>query len=148
MPVRNPLNISETGFIVVECLHIAGFVLAIGMTAILDFRLLGLILRQQSPAQLAADTSWWMLGGLIVAVFTGFLLFSTDPDMYYTSKTFLIKMACLSLAIIVNYTIHRKAVSPGVSPGHARLAACMSLALWVSTVMSGIFIATDLLDFS
>ena len=148
MPLRNPLNLSETGFIVVECLHIAGFVLAIGMTAILDFRLLGLVFRQQNVSQLAADTSWWMLGGLIVAVFTGFMLFSTDPDMYYTSKTFLIKMACLALAIIVNYTVHRKAVLPGASQGRAKLVACISLALWVSTVMGGIFIATDLLDFS
>jgi len=148
MPVRNPLNLSETGFIVVECLHIAGFVLAIGMTAILDFRLLGLVFRQQSAAQLAADTNWWMTGGLIVAVFTGFMLFSTDPDMYYTSKTFLIKMACLALAIIVNYTVHRKAIQPGASPGRGRLVACISLALWAATVMGGIFIATDLLDFS
>ena len=58
MAVENPLNLSENDYIVVECLHIAGFVLTIGMTAVVDFRLLGLILPKQSPQQLAWFTSW------------------------------------------------------------------------------------------
>jgi hypothetical protein len=146
MAVENPLNLSEIDYIVVECFHIAGIVLAVGMTAIVDFRLLGLILPKQSPQQLASLTALWMTGGLIVAVFTGFILFSVDPDSYYTNTTFLIKMACLCLSIAVNYTIHRKAVLPGAAPGRSRIVACISLAIWVSTVCCGIFIANDLLN--
>ena len=146
MAAQNPLNLSEIDYIVVECFHIAGFVLAVGMTAIVDFRLLGLILPKQNPEQLASSTGLWMTGGLIVAVFTGFLLFSVDPDSYYTNVTFLIKMACLSMAIAVNYTIHRKVVLPGVAPLRSKIVACISLALWVLTVCCGIFIANNLLD--
>jgi hypothetical protein len=146
MAVENPLNLSETGYIVTECLHIGGFVLAVGMTAIVDFRLLGLILRKQSPQLLASFTQWWMAGGLIVAVFTGFILFSVDPDSYYRNSTFLIKMALLCLAIALNYTIHRKAVLAGAGPTRGRIVACISLAIWVSIVCCGIFIAGDLLN--
>jgi hypothetical protein len=115
------------------------------MTAIVDFRLLGLILPKQTPQQLASVTALWVAGGLIVAIFTGFLLFSVDPDSYYTNVTFLIKMAFLCLAITLNYTIHRKAVLPGVALRRGKIVACISLAVWVSTVCCGIFIANNLL---
>jgi hypothetical protein len=145
MPVENPLNFSELDYIVIECFHIAGFALAVGMTAIVDFRLLGLILPKQDPQQLASATALWMAGGLIVAVFSGFMLFSVDPDSYYTNDTFLIKMACLCLAIAFNYTIHRKVALSGTAFGLGKVVACVSLAVWVSIICCGIFIAGDLL---
>lgn len=146
MAVQNPLNLSEIDYIAVECFHIAGFVLAVGMTAIVDLRFLGLIIPKQTPQQLASSTELWVAGGLIVAVFTGFLLFSVDPDSYYTNVTFLIKMACLCAAIVFNYTVHRKAAVPGVSPRRGKIVAIISLAAWISTVCCGIFIANNLLD--
>lgn len=146
MTVENPLNLSEIDYIVIECFHIAGFVLAVGMTAIVDFRLLGLILPKQSPHQLASFTALWVAGGLVVAVFSGFMLFSVDPDSYYRNSTFLIKMACLCLALILNYTVHVKVVLPGETPRRGKIVACISLAIWVSVVCCGIFIANNLLD--
>lgn len=142
MLIENPLNSSELIFPILECFHIGGFALAIGMTALVDFRLLNLGPRHQTPAQIAANGQWWILGGLIVAVLTGFMIFSTDPDMYYLNWAFLIKMACLVLAIVFNYTIHPKAVSSGVSPTAGRLVAVASLALWFSVIFGGIFIAS------
>jgi hypothetical protein len=127
----------------VECFHIAGFVVSIGMVTIVDLRLLGLVFRRQSAAELNAESGLWSLGGLIVAIFTGFMLFSTDPDMYYTNQTFLIKMACLALAIGFDFTIHRKVISSPVSAGTGKLVACVSLALWVSIVFGGIFISVN-----
>jgi hypothetical protein len=141
MLIENPLGISADAFPILECIHIAGFALSIGMTALVDFRLLGLGLQKQTPAQIARAFEWWMLGGLILAVFSGLLIFSTDADMYYLNWSFLIKMACLVLATAFNYTIHRRAISPGLSSAAGRLVACISLALWVSVIFGGIFIA-------
>ena len=141
MLIENPLGTSPLAFPVLECFHIAGFALGIGMTALVDFRLLGLGLQKQTPSQIARAFDWWMLGGLVVAVSSGLLLFSTDPDMYYLNWAFLIKMVCLALAIAFNYTVHRRAVSPGLSPAAGRVVACISLALWVSVIFGGIFIA-------
>jgi hypothetical protein len=111
------------------------------MTALVDFRLLGFGLQKQTPAEIARAFDWWMLGGLIVALFSGLLLFSTDPDMYYLNWSFLIKMACLLLAIAFNYTVHRRALTSRISPAAGRLVACISLALWISVIFGGIFIA-------
>jgi hypothetical protein len=141
MWIENPLSTSPSAFPILECVHIAGFALSIGMTALVDFRLLGFGLEKQSPARIARAFDEWMLGGLIVALFSGLLLFSTDPDMYYLNWSFLVKMACLLLAIAFNYTIHKRAVASRLSPAAARLVACISLALWVSVIFGGIFIA-------
>lgn len=142
MFIANPLNSSSLVFPILECVHIAGFAVAIGTVALVDFRLLDLGLRDQTPAQLSGGTSLWIMGGLIVAVFSGLLLFSTDPDLYYLNWSFLIKMACLVLAVAFNYTIHAKVVALSASPGVGRLVACISLALWISIIFGGIFIAS------
>jgi hypothetical protein len=141
MWIENPLSTSPAAFPILECIHIAGFALSIGMTALVDFRLLGFGLQKQTPAEIARAFDWWMLGGLIVALFSGLLLFSTDPDMYYLNWSFLIKMACLLLAIAFNYTVHRRALTSRISPAAGRLVACISLALWISVIFGGIFIA-------
>jgi len=131
----------QLAFPILECFHIAGFALSIGMTALVDFRLLGFGLRDRTAEEISASGLWWMLGGLIVAVFSGILIFSTDPDMYYLNWIFDAKMACLVLAIVFNYTIHRKVLQPGASPSTARWVAVGSLVLWLSVVFGGIFIA-------
>jgi hypothetical protein len=116
------------------------------MTAIVDFRLLGLILPKQSPQQLASATTLWMAVGLIVAVFTGFMLFLVDPDSYFTNSTFLIKMASVCLAIALNYTIHRKVILKEESSHRRKVVACISLAVWIWIVCCGIFIANNILN--
>ena len=141
MWIENPLSTSPAAFPILECIHIAGFALSIGITALVDFRLLGFGLQKQTPAEIARAFDWWMLGGLIVALFSGLLLFSTDPDMYYLNWSFLIKMTCLLLAIAFNYTVHRRALTSRISPAAGRLVACISLALWISVIFGGIFIA-------
>ncbi len=108
MLITNPLNSSELVFPTIECFHIVGFALSIGTIAIVDFSLLGIGMRRQSPAQLAKDTWLWTLSGLVLMFFTGLLLFSSDPDMYYLNWPFLIKMVFFVSAVVFHYTVHRK----------------------------------------
>lgn len=142
MLIQNPIVSGQLAFPILECFHIAGFALSIGMTALVDFRLLGLGLRDETPAQIADSGLWWMLGGLIVAISSGMLIYSTDADGYYLNWVFDTKMVCLVLALVFNYTIHRKVVSSGASPATGRWVAVTSLALWLSVVFGGIFIAS------
>ena len=102
--IENPLNSSELVFPVLECFHIVGFALSVGTVMIVNFRLLGMGLTQETPAQLWKDTQWWTLGGLILMVFSGLLLFSSDPDNYYLNYAFLLKMVFLIAVIVYNYT--------------------------------------------
>jgi hypothetical protein len=140
MFIENPLNSSVYVFPVLECFHIVGFTLSVGTIALVDFRLLGIGMTHQTPAELAEDTKLWTLGGLTLMLFSGLLLFSSDPDMYYLNMAFVIKMIFFVSGIVFNYTIHRKAVLPGAPPGHAKLLACISLALWAGVLFGGIYI--------
>ncbi|SRR5258708_6654104 len=138
---RMAISVEELIFPTLECIHIAGFIAAIGTTAIVDFRILDLGFQSQTSAQLAKSTSMWMLGGLLVAIFTGIGIYSTDPDMYYHNWPFLIKNASLVIAIVFHYTVHRKVAQSGGASLGGKLAACISLLLWSSVIFGGIFIA-------
>ena len=140
MLITNPLNSSAYVFPTLECFHIVGFALSIGTVAIVDFSLLGIGMHRQTPAQLAKDTWLWTLGGLVLMLFSGLLLFSSDPDMYYLNWPFLIKMVFFVSAVVFHYTIHRKAVASDTLPPNAKLVACVSLALWAGVIFGGIFI--------
>jgi hypothetical protein len=140
MLIQNPLNSSALSFPVLECFHIVGFAVSIGTIAIVDFSLLGIGMRRQTPAQLANDTWLWTLAGLVLMLFSGLLLFSSDPDMYYLNWPFLIKMAFFVSAVIFHYTVHRKAVSSDTQPANGKLVAWVSLLLWSGVIFGGIFI--------
>ena len=137
---ENPLNVSPWTFPILEVTHIVSFAIAIGTVAIVDFRLLGLAMLRQTPGKLTVDTRMWTIGGLSVAVFSGLLMYSTDPDKFYLNVSFLFKVACLAVAIVFHYTIHRR-ISLSTAPGvRGKVVACVSIALWVSVVFGGIFI--------
>jgi hypothetical protein len=141
LAIENPLNESALSFPILECIHIVAFAFSVGTVALVDFRLLNLGMKHQTPAELLKTTSGWTLIGLVVMIFSGLLLFSSDPDMYYLNWAFLIKMACLLAAIVFNYTIHRRAARTKETSASGKLVACVSLALWGSVVFGGIFIA-------
>jgi hypothetical protein len=141
LAVANPLNSSELIFPTLEVIHIVGFAVLVGTIAIVDFRLLNLGMRRQKVAELASDLAPWTLIGLAMVLLSGPLMFSSDPDMYYLNRSFQVKMVLLLIAIIFQYTIHRKATKSEGSPGRQKLVACLSMALWTGVVFGGIFIA-------
>ncbi|HEY7338610.1 MAG TPA: DUF6644 family protein [Bryobacteraceae bacterium] len=138
---ENPLNESALTFPILECIHIIGFAFSVGTIALVDFRLLGIVMRKATPAQILKDTGMWTLAGIVTMILSGLMLFSSDPDMYYLNVSFVFKMICLVLAIVFNYTIHRKVASSPIPPAGAKAVACVSLALWGAVVFGGIFIA-------
>lgn len=138
-PSTNPLNNNEWSFPLFECIHIAMFAMSIGTIAIVDFRLLGLTLRRQSPVELLKATSLWTLIGLIVVITSGLVIFTTDPVSYYYNPAFRYKCIALVGAIIYNYTIHRKTVMSQAGPLVSGVVAAVSLLWWISIVFAGIF---------
>src|SRR5580693_1446055 len=139
MLIENPLNESSLAFPVLECFHIIGFVCGVGTIALVNFRLLGVGLTRKSAAQLWNETLPWTLAGLSLAIFSGLLLFSIDPDAYYLNRAFRLKMVYLVLAIVFYYTAVYRAVSSD-SAGRRRMVACVSFGLWALVLFSGIFI--------
>ncbi|MEP7355144.1 MAG: hypothetical protein ABI824_18090 [Acidobacteriota bacterium] len=148
-PANNPLNTNEWAFPVCEVFHILGFILLIGSISIVDFRMLGLGISKQTPAQLVKDTAPWTLVGLVMILITGPLIFSSGPSTYVYcagllpdcyNRAFYYKILMLMLAIIYNWTIHRKVAMTPNSPW-AALVGGVSLLMWAFTIFAGIFIA-------
>ena len=140
-PATNPLNSNEWAFPLTECFHIAAMALSIGTIAIVDLRLLGLGMRNQSSAQLVRDTELWTLSGLAIVIASGLLIFSSDPIHYLNNGPFQFKMTVLLCGILYNYTLHRRIARSNASPAAGFVVGGFSLLLWLSLVFAGIFIA-------
>ncbi|HLH38953.1 MAG TPA: DUF6644 family protein [Bryobacteraceae bacterium] len=140
-PATNPLNNNDWSFPLFECIHIAMFAMSVGTIAIVDFRLLGLLFRKQTPAEVLKATSLWTLVGLIVVITSGMVIFTTDPLSYYYNWSFRYKMIALVVAIVFNYTIHRRVAMSNCTTAVNAMVAGVSLLLWISIVFAGIFYA-------
>src|SRR5262245_11261536 len=95
--LASALNNNEWAFPLVQSLHFMGFALSIGTIAIVDLRLLGLSMRRQEAAGLAADLKPWTLAGMAVMLVTGPLMFSTAAYAYHVNPAFQFKMVCPTL---------------------------------------------------
>jgi len=140
--VADALNSSEWVFPIAECFHIAAFAWSIGLIAAVDYRMLGFGIQHSKPSEVWRDTAPWTLLGLAVVLLSGPVLFLSDVNMYLHNSSFVFKMIALAVALIFTYTIHRKvALSDGASPAVRTVTAIVSLALWISVVFGGLFIA-------
>ena len=141
-PVLDAMIHNQWIFPAAEIVHITCFAFSIGMIALTDFSLLGAGIPRKSAGKLVQTTGLWTLLGLVLVIFSGFLLFLSDPEHYLENVAFRFKVVCLAIAIVYNYTIHRKvALAANGSAGVAKLTGSVSLVLWVFVVFGGLFIA-------
>lgn len=140
-PFANAMNGPEWAFPLVQSIHFIGFAFSIGTIAIVDLRLLGLGMRRQSAAELAADLDPWTWVGFALMLITGPLMFSADAVVYHVNPSFQFKMVCLLLAFLFHFTIHRKAARSELPPLAARFAGAFSLLLWTAVIAGGRMIA-------
>ena len=140
-PANYWLNTNEWSFPLCEIFHIIGFALLIGTIFIVDLRLMGLGMKRQTAAELVKDTAPWTLGGLVMILITGPLIFFSDPLLYLYNQSFRYKISALLIGIVLNWTVHRWiAMKP--EPGAAGvLIGAVSALLWASIIAAGIFIA-------
>jgi hypothetical protein len=140
-PVLDAMIRNQWMFPVTECIHILAFAVSIGTISVVDLSLLNLGFGGKAAGVICRSVEPWTLLSLVLVVFSGLLLFATDPDHYYLNSAFQLKISALTVALIWNYTIHRKIALSDASPSPLRkLAGGVSLALWVSVVFGGLFI--------
>ena len=139
----NPIARWTWVFPLVEAIHICGFTLLVGTIVILDLRLLGIRLRGQPVSRLAQELSPWIWTGIIIQLTTGPYLFSGDPHDYVQIAAFRNKMLFLLLALVFHFTVIRKATASSADSGPLgwrRLAALVSLGLWLCVLLAGLWI--------
>jgi hypothetical protein len=137
----NFLNAHEWAYGMTEVAHIVALAVAIGLIAVVDLRLLNQGIVHATPGRVLRATAIGTLIGFIVAITTGFMIFSTDPARYFAHPTMRLKLVLLLVALGFNYTIHSHVARGSRSRVVCRSVAVVSLALWMSVVFSGIFYA-------
>ena len=132
----------------IETAHVLTLTLFLGFAVLLDLRLLGVCLKRRSVSEVLARLNPWLAGGFAVMAASGTLLFCGDPVAFYSTIFLRLKMILLALAglnvALFWVTVGRKVRSwdqGPQTPRGAKLAAVVSLVLWVLIVAAGRAIA-------
>lgn len=125
--------------------HILSIGLIVGAIGTLDLRVLGMF-RAFSLSQLAPPLSRVAAVGVGLTLFTGFFLFSVQPKAYAANPAFLMKVALAVVGIANALILHRtpawkQALADGPVTIGAKAQATLSLAIWITAVISGRWIA-------
>ena len=133
---------------IVESLHVLTIGLFLGLTVVMDGRLVGVVLTETPVGLLMQRLLPWIRAGFAVMLVTGLLLFAGTPVRFVTNVFFQIKLALLVLAGLNVWLFHHR-LYPTVHewggaarpPRHARLAGAASLVLWTLALATGRLIA-------
>jgi len=139
---------SDYAFSIIESVHVLGITLLVGTIALLDLRMLGVVLRSIPVTRLARAVFSLTWTGFAVMFVSGFLLFWAEAAKNYVNPAFRVKVVLLALVglnpLIFHTTIYRRVEEWEVleiSPWRARAAAIASLTLWSGVILAGRAIA-------
>jgi hypothetical protein len=147
------LHESQYAYPIIESVHVWTLCVFFGLAVLFDFRLLGWAMRRVPVSEMSRRLLPWTVGGFLVMVITGTLLFSAIPVRTYQNIFFRIKMLMLLLAGLNVWIFHSKIyrhietwdrdTSP---PRAAKIAGALSLVLWIGIIVSGRMIAYNWFD--
>jgi hypothetical protein len=140
-------------YTLIESAHVLTLCVFVGMSLMLDLRLLGITLRRITVSEVAAKLLPWMTAGFAVMVVTGILLLYANPVRFYHSIWFRMKLVMLVLAGLNAWFFHSgiwQRVGEWdhdvIPPRRARAAGAASLVLWAAIVVAGRMIAYNWFD--
>ena len=129
---------------VVLALHMVMIAFFGGLILMTDLRILGIAWTRYPIQEILEKTRTFKKHGLILMLILGFLLFGCKAEEYYYNAFFQMKVALLIL-VGINYLVFRGSVYNNgaeldrtpTAPGYAKLAAALSLFLWIAIACSG-----------
>jgi hypothetical protein len=138
------LRSSAYSYPIVLSTHLTGIALFAGAILATDLRLLGVALRNQPVADVVNQLRWPKRIGFLIVATCGFLLASAKAEEYYYNAFFRIKLTLLLLvaihALVFRGGVYNNAAALDQArrmPGKAKLAAALSLILWISIACAG-----------
>ena len=124
--------------------HLTGIALFAGAVLVTDLRLLGAILPNQPISDIVDQLRWPKRIGFLIVATCGLLLASSKAEEYYYNRFFRIKLTLFVLvaihALVFRGSVYNNAAALDRArriPGKAKLAAALSLFLWVSIACAG-----------
>ena len=129
-------------------IHVVSMCLFAGLIIMMDLRLLGVGNLKTPFSQIQRRLFPWQAVGIAVNAITGGILVYGQPMRYYTNVFFWVKMVMMVLAAVNAMAFHystyhsvSKWDADSLMPFGAKMAAVISLALWVFVIMAGRLIA-------
>ena len=128
-------------FALLEVFHLFGLTLLLGTMSVVALRMCNFGLTRQTLADVASDAYPFTMGGLLVSVSSGLLLFVSEALKCYASTPFFIKMGLLFAGLIFTFTFQRRLTKSDQPSAAAKYAAVLSLAVWFGVGLAGRAIA-------
>jgi uncharacterized membrane protein SirB2 len=131
----------------VQSIHILAFALVVASALMINLRLTGVFARDQSLDRIAArflPFIWWPM---LVLLATGAIMIVGEPARALKNPVFQLKIVLVIAAVVVTCIFQRMRRNPGLGDpargarSAARLVAFVSMALWVSIIFAGRWIA-------
>ncbi|RYY76436.1 MAG: hypothetical protein EOO52_02695 [Gammaproteobacteria bacterium] len=124
--------------VVAQIFHIAGLVLILAPVLLVNLRLLGTGLVNQSVPHLVKATNPLIWIGFLSILFSGIFMFAPSAALYYPNPAFWLKFQLLAAALVVQFTLYRK-VTASEKPNRALAVttAIISLTLWFGVGIAG-----------
>jgi len=138
-PTRLLARISPWLFPAIESAHLLGLCALGGTLLVVDLRMLGVGLTNQSLNTLAAAVHPWFKASLALIVSTGALLFASEAPRVLHTPSFWVKIGTLPVAIVYTFTVrNRVAAQSGSETSRiTRRTATVSLLLWLTVAAAG-----------
>lgn len=134
------------GYPIMLGLHVVGLAMVVGLFAMRDLRLIGMLDSVSFQSLLSISKLGWM--GLLINVISGCFLFSSQATYFVTHTPFLLKITMIFLATVTAGFIQQRIRvgakewdSGGESVGVIRNLAIVSIALWMGAIIAGRLIA-------
>ena len=138
------LRDSDRGYQIILSLHLACISLFAAMIVVTDLRLLGWGMGGESVSDIVNQLRVPKRIGFVLAATCGFLIFGMKAEEYYYNDFFRIKILLFALVAVHALVFRRHVYSQAAEldtldppPRRARLAAGLSLLLWLCIVCAG-----------
>ena len=130
------LRTSFYAYPIINLIHVLAIGALVTAAALMDLRVLG-VGRAVPVDTVVRYLRLTAIVALVIAILSGFTMFSVRPSEYFFSDVFRIKMLLLALALLnallfTSFRAHRNAESIGT-----KLMALISIGLWVSVAFAG-----------
>ncbi|MEP7355290.1 MAG: DUF6644 family protein [Acidobacteriota bacterium] len=138
------LRLSTTVYPAILSLHLIGMGLFGSMIVVTDLRILGLALKKYPVADIALQLRGLKRVGFVLVITCGLLMLGSKAEEYYLNIFFRAKVSLLLLvgvhALVFHSSVYNRLGETKLGeqvPARAKLAAVLSLILWLSIMICG-----------
>jgi hypothetical protein len=144
LPWASGIKESSWQFPVIESIHSLALSVMLWPAAIVDLRLLGVVMKRRPFSAVATQFLPWVWTGFTAMILSGAILFASEAVKCYNSPFFRVKVILIGVAglnaLIFHKTVFRDIAAWDEAPSahwRAKVAGGCSLAVWIGVVAMG-----------